>query len=65
MAWTQEDLTKLEDALKTGAFKVKYRDREITYRSLDEMNRILHQARQELGLITAPTRRVAQISKGM
>jgi len=65
MAWTQEDLSKLEAALKLGALRVKYRDREMTYRSLDEMNQLLNQAKKELGLIAPVTRRVAQISKGM
>lgn len=65
MAWTQEELNKLEAAFKLGATRVKYRDREITYRSLDEMNQIINQAKKELGLVAPVTRRVAQISKGM
>lgn len=37
MAWTQNDLTVLESAIAQGALTVKYADKEVTYRSLDEM----------------------------
>ena len=37
MAWTQVDVDKLKAAIAQGATKVKFADREVTYRSLDEM----------------------------
>jgi len=64
VAWTQEDLTKLEAAIAGGALRVKYKDREVTYRSLAEMLQLRDQMRNDLGLNTAPRRKVFQISKG-
>lgn len=37
MAWTEADIAVLDAAIKQGTVKVKFADREITYRSLDEM----------------------------
>jgi hypothetical protein len=40
-SWTAYDLRVLEKAIATGATKVKYsNDKEIEYRSLDEMERV-------------------------
>ncbi len=37
-SWTSYDLTVLENAIKTGAKKVKYsNDKEVEYRDLSEM----------------------------
>ena len=42
MSWTQTDIDALKAALGTGALKVRYADgREVTYRTLDEMERLL------------------------
>lgn len=41
MAWTQTDINKLKAAIGQGATKVKFADREVTYRSLDEMKETL------------------------
>lgn len=41
MAWTQTDIDKLKAAIAQGATKVKFADREVTYRSLDEMRETL------------------------
>lgn len=42
MAWTQTDVDALKAAIATGALKVRYADgREVTYRSLAEMERVL------------------------
>lgn len=41
MAWTQTDVDKLKAAIGQGATKVKFADREVTYRSLDEMRETL------------------------
>lgn len=40
MAWTQDDIDKLDKAISKGTLTVAYRDRTLTYRSLDEMLRI-------------------------
>ena len=40
MAWTQTDLDKLNEAIGQGVTTVTYRDRTVSYRSLDEMLRL-------------------------
>jgi len=50
MAWTQQQLTALEAAIADGALTVRYADKTVTYRSLDEMLRIRDMMRDALGL---------------
>ena len=38
--FTQEKLDALENAIAEGVLKVKYQDKEVQYRSLDEMLRL-------------------------
>jgi hypothetical protein len=64
MAWTQEDLTTLDAAIASGAMRVKYKDREVTYRSQAEMLQARSMIRRELGLDAGNGRRVFQITKG-
>lgn len=65
MAYTMEQVTALEAAVAEGALTVKYQDKQVTYRSLDEMVRILRQMKTELGLINKNGgRRLASFSKG-
>lgn len=66
MAWIQDDLDALKDAIKTGARKVKYADKEVEYRSLDEMIIVKNMIEQELGTVTPATTRIfATHSKGV
>lgn len=68
MAWTVTDLTILEAAIAQGATKVKYADKEVEYRSLNEMFQLREQMKKELGLSgdnQNPGRRFAQFSKGL
>lgn len=37
MAFTQDQLTALDEAIALGSLTVKYADKEVTYRSLNEM----------------------------
>ena len=60
MAVTKEKLEQLEDALFEGVTTVKYADREVTYRSLNEMERIRNMMKKELegsngSIVAAPT----------
>lgn len=48
MAYTQADLTALDRAIAAGALRVKHADRDVTYRSLEEMMRIRALIAQEL-----------------
>ncbi len=40
MPWTNDDLIAIDRAVVSGATTVHYRDRSVTYRSLDELLRI-------------------------
>jgi hypothetical protein len=50
MSYTQTDLDNIRASIKSGSLKVKHRDREVTYRSLDEMRRIEAEIIRSLGL---------------
>lgn len=57
MAFTQAQLDALERAMALGGRTVKYRDpsgdREVTYRSLAEMDALRRRMRADLGLDTS------------
>lgn len=68
--FTQEDLVAIEQALVKGVRIVKYVDKEVTYRSVDEMLKIRDMIRQCLGMKDANTggrglRRVASYNKAL
>lgn len=48
-AFTQESLNALEHAIVEGAKSVRYSDKEIEYRSLDEMLKIRDIVKREIG----------------
>lgn len=66
MAFTIEQHTALAAAIAEGALSVRYADKSVTYRSLDEMMRILKMMATELGLNACNDggRRYASFSKG-
>ena len=49
MAFTKEQVAKLEAAISAGVLSVRYADRTVTYQSLDSMRRLLKQMRDEIG----------------
>ena len=49
-AFTKENLLALEHAIVEGVRRVKYTDKEVEYRSIDEMFRIRDLMRSKLGL---------------
>lgn len=53
-AWTSDQLAKLEEAIAQGSLIVKYGDKQVTYRSLEEMLRIRELMRAELGVSKKP-----------
>jgi len=63
MAYTNEQYIALCEAIAQGALSVKYGDKEVTYRSLNEMLRIKSNMETELGLKSKPKRRIAEFSK--
>jgi hypothetical protein len=58
MAFTQQQYDKLEAAIAQGATLVKYDDKEVRYRSLDEMMRILKIMGTQLGIIKPVSNKV-------
>lgn len=67
MAYTIDQYNALTGAIAQGALSVKYADKEVTYRSLDDMYRIKRDMEKSLFTSTAsaPTRRYAEFSKGL
>lgn len=66
MAFTLEQYQALKAAIAEGALSVRWSDRSVTYRSLDEMIRTLRLMEDELGLNGNNNggRRYASFSKG-
>ena len=66
MAFTIEQYQALQAAIAEGALSVRYADKSVTYRSLDEMIRILKLMAAELGLNACNDggRRYTSFSKG-
>ena len=65
MAWTQTDLDDLDAAIALGALKVKYADKEVTYRSLSEMRELRREMARQLAGTTRRRRRVGVMSRGL
>lgn len=64
-AWSQSDLDAIEAAIKSGVQRVKYDNKEIEYRSMDEMMRVRDAIRKTLGQTAASPRILANFSKGL
>lgn len=62
MAWTQEQLDALEEAMASGTLTVKYSspggNKEVTYRSLDEMMKVRDLMRASLGITDGRNTRI-------
>jgi hypothetical protein len=56
MAWTQSDVDALKAALALGATRVRFADRDVTYRSLAEMKAILRDMEEEVAVANGTTR---------
>lgn len=65
MAWTQSELDALNSAIANGVTEVRFNDRTVRYRSLDEMMRARRAMIQELGLTTKPRRVFPAVSRGL
>lgn len=50
MSWTQSDLDALNKSIASGTTSVRYADRTVQYRSLEEMLKIRMLMRDELGI---------------
>ncbi len=65
MATTQADVDRLEKAIKSGALRVKYQDRDVTYRSLAEMRSELVRLQRDLNQVPRTVRKKVSFSKGL
>ena len=63
-SFTVEQYQALVSAVAQGALTVKYGDKEVTYRSLDEMIRVKALMEAELGAKTRPDRRLGDFYTG-
>lgn len=54
MAYTQTDIDNLERAIAMGELKVKLADREVTYRSLDDLKAALAFVQSRLAAQSVP-----------
>ncbi len=52
MAFTQEQLTALEEAVASGELTVKYNGREITYRNSDDLMKTYRFVKSQLDTLT-------------
>lgn len=57
MAWTQQDIEKLEKAIASGKLSVRYKDRQITYQSTAAMMQALKVMRTEAAAAAGTSRR--------
>jgi len=64
MAFTQAQLDALEKAIAEGVNKVKYENKEVEYRSLEEMLKLRDLMLSALGLKPKSQRLYAKFSKG-
>ncbi len=65
MAFTLIQLEALEKAIAEGVTRVKYENKEVEYRSLDEMMRLLQLMQSQLGIKPKAQRILAKHSKGL
>ncbi len=61
--YTTAQRDALREAIALGALRVKYRDREVTYRDLDEMRRLLREIEADIAKDQGlqPRRRARQV----
>jgi hypothetical protein len=55
MAYTTSQLQALQDAVASGTLSVEFEGKKVTYRSLDDMQRVIAIIQADLGT-PAPTR---------
>lgn len=62
--FSKEQLEQLETAIAEGTLIVRYADKSVQYRSLEDMLRLREVMRTEIGMNKKQTRFFAQHSKG-
>jgi hypothetical protein len=65
-SYTQEQLSALEAAVAQGVLTVEYGDKKVTYRSLNEMLRLIDMMRKDIGVSSKNGgKKFAQFDKGL
>lgn len=65
MAFTQDQLDAIEEAIASGTLEVQYSDKKITYRSLNDLLRTRDLIARKLGQANATNARLyPELSKG-
>lgn len=64
MAYTPAQLAAVERAIARGERIVRYSDRTVEYRSVDELMKVRDQIRTELAQAAGPRSRVARLYHG-
>ena len=62
---TQADYDALKKAISSGYLRVKHGDRDVTYRSVTEMQRALSMMARDLGIARQPNRVYTSFSRGL
>lgn len=57
MAYTNDDVTKLERAIAKGVLTVQYADRRVTYQSLESMRKLRQEMKDEIAATAGTPRR--------
>lgn len=66
MPYTQQQYDALKAAIASGAYSVRYGDKQVDYRSLAEMKQTLADMEAELGINpTKKPRKYASFTKGL
>lgn len=66
MVWTQTDLDNVKAALAKGEHTVQFADRSVTYRSVEELQRVMQMIEAELATaVDRPRQWYGHSSKGL
>lgn len=63
--FTQSQLIAIEAAITNGSLRVKYQDREVEYRSMEELLKVRDLIRKDLGITSGRNKRIfSEFSRG-
>lgn len=67
MAWTQDDIDKLDAAIAAGrgAQTIAFLDHQVTFRSVEEMKELRRMMTKQVNSSTSPSFRYGTTSKGV
>jgi len=62
---TQADYDAITEAINSGQLRVRHGDRDVTFRSIDQMMRVKNMMARELGIAKGPNRVYATFDRGL